>query len=875
MNEPSSGTVTFLFTDIEGSTRLWEQYPNEMRLALARHDAILREQIEAHGGYVFKTIGDAFCASFAATPDALAAVLACQRGLLTEPWGTVGAIKARMALHCGSAEWQGGDYFAPSTLNRLNRLLTIGHGGQVLLSLAAQQLVRDYLPAGVSLRDLGERRLRDLNGAERIYQLLAADLPAEFPPLRTLDDRPNNLPAQSTSFIGREEEVATNLALLRRPDVRLLTLSGPGGTGKTRLSLQVAADAFEAFEHGVYFVPLAAVSDPGLVAASIVQAVGMKEGLGQSVADDLREFLRNRNILLVLDNFEQVVSAATLVADLLASAPRLKVIVSSREALRIYGEYEYAVPPLVLPSLQPLPPLAELAAYPTVALFVSRATAARSSFALTAENAATVAEICVRLDGLPLAIELAAARIKLFSPSTLLARLDSRLVVLTSGARDLPDRQRSLRGAIDWSYDLLGEEERRLFARLAVFAEGWRIEAAETVCAGEDLPDVFGDTASLLDKSLIRQSIQVGGENLRFSMLATIREYAQEKLAQSGEAEMLRDRHADYYVALAEQAEGQLSGGEQVAWLNRLEEEHDNIRAVLGWLLGRGDSQRALRLSSATWRFWSTRGYLTQGQGWLMAALALGGEEDSPLRAKALNGAGVLAMLRGRYAEARECHERSLVTRQLLQDLRGTAGSLNNLGVLARVEGDFEASSFYHEESLMIKRELNDEHGIASSLNNLGVIARDLHNYSYARRLFEESIIIERRVSNKAGIADGYSNLGLIATDEGDYAQATDFYHQSMAIQLELGEKEGVALSFEGLAGIAALVGQPLRAAHLYGAAEVLREEINVPIAPSDYAEYVRKITTARTGLVDTAFGEAWMAGRALTFDKAVAFALE
>jgi predicted ATPase/class 3 adenylate cyclase len=491
-----TGTVTFLFTDIEGSTRLWAQHPDGMRVALARHDTLLREAIEAHGGAVFKTIGDAFCAAFTTAADAVAAIVEAQRALAHESWETTGSLRVRAALHTGAAAQRDADYFG-HTLSRVARLRDAGHGGQTLLSLATAELVRDHLPPNLELRDLGQHRLKDLTRPERIFQLVIPDLPADFPSLRALDPRRANLPVQPTDFIGREREVAEVCGLLRRDGVRLVTLTGPGGTGKTRLGIQVAAELLDEFSDGVAFVALAPISDPALAASAIAQALEVKESGGTPLIESLKAYLREKQLLLVLDNFEQIADAAPLVAELLAAATQLTVLVTSRERLHLSGEHEYAVPPLGLPPTtddrRPTtgrwrPNLHTITQYEAVRLFIERAQAARADFAVTNDNAPAVAEICYRLDGLPLAIELAAARVKLFPPQALLTRLDNRLKLLTGGARDLPARQQTIRNTIDWSYNLLDAGEQTLFARLGVFVGGCTLEAAEAVCSDFGLP---------------------------------------------------------------------------------------------------------------------------------------------------------------------------------------------------------------------------------------------------------------------------------------------------------------------------------------------------------------------------------------------------
>src|SRR5215211_4813284 len=460
---------------------MWERNPQAMQAALARHDEILRSAIEDRGGYVFKTVGDAFCCAFPTAPDALEAALESQRLLLKERWGESGPLRVRMALHMGTAEERDEDYFGPP-VNRVARLLSAAHGGQVLLSLPTHEMVREQLPAGMSLTDLGEHRLKDLFRPERVFQLSAPELQSEFAPLRTLDAYRNNLPLQPTPLIGREKEVSEVCDLLRGDETRLLTLTGPGGTGKTRLALQAAADLLDDFSDGTFLVPLATLTQAELFFSAVAETLGVREIGEQPLFESLKVYLGERRMLLVLDNFEQVLEAAPTVSELLAVAPGLKVLATSRTSLRLYGEHVFPVPPLALPDLKSPPPLERLTQYEAVGLFVERAQAVKPDFEVTNESAPAVAEICVRLDGLPLAIELAAARIKMLPPRAMLQRLSSRLKILTGGARDLPERQRTLRGTIEWSFALLDEGEQLLFGRLAVFSGGRTLEAIEAVC---------------------------------------------------------------------------------------------------------------------------------------------------------------------------------------------------------------------------------------------------------------------------------------------------------------------------------------------------------------------------------------------------------
>jgi predicted ATPase len=899
---------------------MWEQDSQAMHRALSRHDEILRHVTGEQHGYVFKTVGDAFCCAFLTATDALEAALQTQRRLLSSEWEDTEPLGVRMALHTGVAEERDGDYFGPP-VNRAARLLSAAHGGQVLLSLAAQELVRDQLPAGTSLRDLGEHRLKDLFRPERVFQLSAPELPSEFPPLRTLDAYRNNLPLQPTPLIGREKEVAEICERLSRPEVRLLTLTGAGGTGKTRLALQAAAELTEGFEDGVFFVSLAAIRDLELVAPAMAGTLGVKEASGQPVLESLEYYLDEKYILLVVDNFEQVLEAAPMVTELISTAPNLKILATSRIPLGLYGEHEYAVPPLGLPDPMQPPPVESLTQYEAVRLFVERAQAAKADFSVTNDNAPAVAEICHRLDGLPLAIELAAARIKVLSPQKMLGRLSNRLKLLTGGARDLPERQRTLRSTIEWSYGLLEEGEKVLFARLGVFAGGRTLEAIEAICDPEDdLPvDVLDGLASLVDESLLKQEEGVGGEP-RFVMLETIHEYAREKLRDSGEAKELRRLHAQYFLALAEEAEPQVEGSQQPVWLERLEEEHDNMRAALSWSLGQGDgAELALRMGAALGEFWYLRGYFGEGRRWLEEALAKSSPAPTAARARALHRVSWLAFLQGDLEQAEEASEEGLGLEgvelfrtgggdstaaelqrmlgmvvgargeleretQLLEEsltlsrevgsLRGTAASFFILGGAWRQRGDFERATQLLEEALTMFRETGEQALIASVLTHLGFTYLFQGDLERATAASEQAAAMFRVQKHTSYLADALNTLGWVALRGGDSGRARALYAESIRAQREIGSKLAAPENLLGLACVAAAWEEAGRAARLFGASEALREAMGVPPEPGEIALQEPHLAAARSRLDKTSWQEAWAEGRAMTLEEAISYAL-
>lgn len=765
-----TGLITFLFTDIEGSTRLWENFPEAMKPALARHDKILRRTIEAQEGYVFKTVGDAFCAAFPSAQAAIEATVNAQKLLLAEDWGVTGSIKVRMGLHTGTAEERDDDYFGP-TLNRAARLMSTAHGGQIIISGITYDMLRAYKPSEFQWRDMGHHRLKDLSQPEHIYQVVAAGLPTDFPPLKTLDNRLTNLPVQPAPLIGRDKEVEEVVALLGQNDIRLVTLLGPGGTGKTSLSLQAGVELLDNYPDGVFFVPLEPVTHPDDAVVTIAQIFNMKQG-DRPLLGDLKSYLKDKQILLIMDNFEQAVSAATVVAQLLEAAPKLKMLVSSRIPLHVYGEKEYPVPPLSLPNLKRLPPISDLLAFSAINLFVQRAQAVKADFRLTSDNAAAVAEICTKLDGLPLAIELAAARIKLLPPQALLNRLDNRLKVLTGGASNRGARQQTLRGAIDWSYDLLSDAEKKFFARMGAFAKGCTLEAVESVLGGlsDDL-DVFEGVASLVDKSLLRQEEPPRGypdPEPRFVMLETIREYASDHLTSNGELNIVRKLHADYYLQYAERAEEEMRGPQQVAWLKRLEAENENLRTALKWSLD-NELDVALRFVGTLWRFWVMNSHFSEAKTWFEAVLAKSkGKEDLiALRARVLNGAGNLAWIQGDYMRATAMLDESRMLSQNLGDKSGVASIVLNLGNIALEQGDYDKATLLYKENLDLRMELGKKPDIATALQMLGNIALEQEDLDQAKTLFDQALKLFEELGDRQGAEVTRANIRQVGRAQG------------------------------------------------------------------------------------------------------------
>ena len=956
-----TGTFTFFFTDIEGSTQLWELHPEAMKFALSRHDAILRTAIESHGGHVFKTLGDEFCAVFSAAPDALAAALDAQRNLLNEPWGNT-PIKVRIALHTGAAENRDGDYFGPP-LNRVARLLAAGHGGQTLVSAATDELVRDHLLVGTQLRDMGEWQLKDITSPEHIYQLVAPGLPSEFSPLRTMDALRTNLPAQLTSFVGRKKEMAAIKQLIANN--RLTTLVGPGGTGKTRLSLEIGADLVNVFADGVWFIELASLTDPSLLPQAAATAVGLREEPGRSLLESLSGYLRPKTALLILDNCEHMVEASAHFAEtLLRNCPVLRILTSSREALSIPGEASYRVPPLSVPDAYALEKLNSPMQYEAVRLFVERATTVLPSFTLTEKDAPIVAQICSRLDGIPLAIELAAVRVKILKVEQIAERLNDRFRLLTGGSRTALPRQQTLRALIDWSYDLLSEPERAMLMQLSVFVSGWTLEAAEAVVSIQlsvtsEQPlktehwslttDVLDLLMQLVNKSLVTMDIDDETEP-RYRLLETVRQYAREKLLENDQAvEQTRDRHLAYFLNVAQQAEADLTGPRVAECLYQLEIELDNLRAALEWALNR-NIHAGLQLVSDLFWFWDESGRLRDGLYWLEQFLAKPeGREPTLLRARALSIQGTLAGSRTSLQESQAIYRtiddklglafsllylgrlifqednqqaKQLITESLslyraLGNKPGMSEALNHLGVLASDMKDYEQAHLYLEEGLTICREIKYVACMTRTLADLGLLAIKEENYPLARRWLEESISNQNNIGKGGAIIYSLLLLGELSLREGNFAEARGYYERSLAVAKKAGispwaplkwipvhlgyialkqgnlaqaEKHfieshqsfkntgitiGIVYTIEGQAALALQQGAPQQAAQLFAWANAMRENIGNSRPPIEQTSVERDLATIRTQLDAATFTAAQAAGRAMSIDEVVSYAIQ
>ena len=866
-----TGTLTFLFSDIEGSTRLVQAHRDSFGDILGQHQALMRAALAQHGGIEVSTEGNSFFAVFAAPGDAVAAAADVQRRHAGHEFAGAAVVRVRIGLHTGAGTL-GGDNYIGLDVHRGARIAAAGHGGEVLLSEPTRALVADSLPDGLATRDLGLHQLKDLDSPERLYRLEIDGLANDFPPPRSLGSAAS-LPQAETSFVGRAQELETLAGLLAQ--TRLLTLTGPGGTGKTRLALETARREASAHRDGAFFVPLDAIRDADLVASAAGAVLGVTDKADSAEAA-LITHLANRQTLLVLDNFEQVMPAATLVERLLARSPGLHAIVTSRIPLQLYGEQEYRVAPLPTPDVESAPALDDLSRFASVELFVERARAVDARFTLTAENAPAVVEICRRLDGLPLAIELAAARVKLLPPNAILDRLGHRLELLAVRSPNLPLRQRTLWAAIDWSWDLLDDGERRLFERLAVFRGGWDLDAAEAVCLpGELGVDILDGVASLLDKSLL---VRVEVDEARFSLLQTISEYAFERLEERGEATQAARRHAVHFRDLAE-AIAPTFDSDPTRGTRRLGPELENLRAALAWSIAEGEVELGLRLASAIWRFWQRRGQLREGREWLERLLALPESSSVPeARANALTAAGGLAYWQGDQA-MHTYYADALAAYRELGDERGIANALQNLGYAqmsgrASEPGALEEAGRLFGESLVVYRKLDDKINIAAVTGVLGY-ARMLDGHpEEARAAIVQALEINTALGLRPRANDNRLALAHIDRLARNYAPAAEGYRLTLIEAREMADRSRMLMEFIPVASLLAATGDHERATRLAGAFERARQEQGGAI---NFGPMIMDpIGVVREAGVDEARIDAWLeAGRAMDLDDAVEYALD
>lgn len=835
MTNPPSGTVTFLFTDIEGSTRFARERPAVWENLHARHNSILQEAIESNHGHVFHIIGDSFCAAFHTAGDALRAAIDGQRALsrMNDDGGRTNSsfilhnssllLKVRMGIHTGEAEARNGEYRGYLTLSMIQRVMSAGHGGQILISGASENLLRGQLPADASLRDMGEHKLKDIPQPVRIFQLVAPELQSDFPALRALDVFPNNLPTQLTSFIGREKEIRDVMQALSPPlplgegvgvreDHRLLTLTGSGGTGKTRLSLQVASGILEQFKDGVWLIELAPISEPALVPSAAANVLRLRVEDSRPLMDVVVDWLRDKETLFILDNCEHLIDACAQFANtVLQNCRGARILATSREALGIAGEVAYRVPSLPTPN--EATDIKHLETFDSVKLFVQRATLTLPTFQLTDANASFVAQICSRLDGIPLALELAAARVRALSVEQIAERLDDRFRLLTGGSRAALPRQQTLRALIDWSYHLLSEDERLLFRRLAVFVGGWTLDAAEAVCSDQSsvisnqpeatdhrllITDTLDLTTHLVDKSLI--NVEHSGGESRYRRLETIRQYAREKLFETEEVASLRDAHLAYFAGLAERAEHGLQGRAQKQWLARLEAEHDNLRGALEWSL-KSQPETGLRIATALREFWDTHGHLTEARKWL--GIFMDATKELPptsFRVRALFAAAMFASRQGDVEGWKACQDEGFALAESLEDARGIAEGLVSRGLFKEYfENDLEAAESFYRRALESGRKVNEKLLIGQLLGPLAGYALKRYEYARAEEIYRESLSLFREAENTKEIAGAYGNLAEVALARRDDESARASAEESLALYRELDDRHGVATALRTL----------------------------------------------------------------------------
>jgi len=862
----AAGLVTFLFTDIEGSSRLWESDPERMRPALARHDALVRGAVARHHGTVVKMLGDGVHAAFEDPRDAIEAILELQLAMAATPSNGGLTLKIRSGLNCGAVERRDDDYFG-SAVNRAARIMSVAHGGQVLLSQSVVALVHDRAPADVSFRDLGLVRLRDLTSPEHVYQVVHPKLRTDFPALRSLEATPNNLPQQVTSFIGRERELAEVKRLFAT--TRLLTLLGAGGIGKTRVALHAAAEVLDDHPDGVWFIDLAPQSDPSLVPQLVASVLGVKEDPGRTVTEALVAYVKDKRMLLVLDNCEHLLHAcADLATSLLRAGARLKILSASREPLRIAGETTFPIPALAVPDARTKLTTDTLRHYEATGLFIERATAANHAFEANERNAAAIVDICRRLDGIPLAIELAAARVRALSVEAIDARLSDRFRLLAGGDQTARPRQQTLLALIDWSYELLTEAEKLLLRRLSVFAGGWTLEAAEAVGGDGDLPvaDVLDVLTNLVEKSLVATD----ADGTRYRLLETVREYAQRKLDASGELAATRSRHLAYFANYAEALRSSMRGGDPRGYLDRMEAERENLFAAHAWASSDADGgPLGLRLAYGIGRYLLERGQADLGRRLTAEALDRPGAKTmSPNRALTLFEGGWQACSMGRYDVATAWLEEGLGIARELEDRKLIAKLLQPLGMAAVGRGDFASALTYTQESVELAREFGDRRELAGALTGLAQIHRIHGDLDAAEPLYGTASDLFRDLGEREGVAVCLLNLAMVSIGRNAAEPARDMLVEAITIAAEIDSRPLGQSALDVCAGYCAWCQEWELAARIYGAAQAQVEQTGMQRDPTDEAFLVPLIERTRETLGTAAFVNAERSGRSLSYEE-------
>ncbi len=905
-----TGTVTLVFTDIEGSTVLLQALGDRYPEVLADHHRLIREAFAHHGALERGSAGDGLYFVFGAARAAVQAAIDAQLAINAATWPGGVVIRDRMGLHTGEP-WTASEGYVGLDVHRAARICAAGHGGQILISQTTRDLVADELHPPTGVVDLGPQRLRSFDTPQRLYQIVAEGLDRDFPPPRATDVPRNNLKLEVTSFIGREREIEQASRMLERSS--LLTLTGPGGVGKTRIGLRLARTLLDRFEDGVWVVECGALTDPAFVLPSVVSAIGMTEAAGRSLLTAVVDHLKAKQLLLVMDDCDPVLAeCADLAAELVRSCPSVRIVVTSREALGVPGEAVLPIASMTTPESGQTVTVHDLEAVDACRLFVERATAVQPTFELTQQNARSVAQLCRRLDGIPLAIELAAARVRTLPVEQIATRLDDRFRLLTGGSRAAVARHQTLRATIDWSYDLLTEAERSVLRRLSVFAGGATLEAAETVCAGDpvDPLDILDLLGRLVEKSLVFTDPTTA--EAHFRLLETVREYARGRLVEAGEAADTLRLHRDWYLAMVDEAAPKFfHGPEPVEWLRRLDSEHDDVGAALEWCMDQpGEGSAGLRIAAGLWRYWEIRGHLTEGRGWLERMIEMAGDDVSPLLANALTGAGTLAFMQGDFRAASTFHERSLALhRQIgdpqsvayaannlantvlqlgdhararglyeetiahcvqIGDWRGEAFGSINLAEVAARQGDFEAARTLHEDVLTTIRASGDRWMEAFVLNAFARATSQAGDRAGARSLHIEALAILEEIGDRRGAARGLTQLAELARADGDTARARGLLRQSLAIRQELGDMPGLASAMESLAGAVAS-DDPEAAARLHGAAESLRESIRAMVPPQAAATHDQNLAEIETKLGTDRFEAARREGRLMTPNEALA----